>query len=99
MLEETSEGKDEGEEARKTAARALRVRRQPSPIQTLTVGPGITPGLRIAPLAGYTAGGDFHPAPKVSKARISPECGRGVKVRHDTDGFVGTPAKGPIYIR
>ena len=37
-----------------------------SPIQTLTVGPGVTPGLRLAPLADYTAGGDLHPALKTS---------------------------------
>jgi hypothetical protein len=45
-----------------------RVGTEPSPIQTVTVGPGVSPDLRIAPLAGYTAGGDFHPAPKVSRA-------------------------------
>jgi hypothetical protein len=48
-------------------ARAIARVREPSPIQTLTVGPGVSPDLRIAPLAGYTAGGDFHPAPKVSR--------------------------------
>jgi hypothetical protein len=48
----------------------------PSPIQTLTVGPGISPGqpviadnsaLRVAGLAcaDLTAGREFHPAPKV----------------------------------
>ena len=34
-------------------------------IRTLTVGPGVTPDLLTIPkdaLAGYTAGGDFHPA-------------------------------------
>lgn len=66
-----------GENARKTRARAdhpeataPRRQRIPSPIQTVTVGPGVPPDLRKIPLAGYTAGGDFHPAPKVSKARI-----------------------------
>ncbi len=48
--------------------RSSALSRIPSPIQTVTVGPGVSPDLRIAPLAGYTAGGDFHPAPKVSRA-------------------------------
>ena len=41
-----------------------------SPIQTVTVGPGITPGqlpsARTEALADSTAGGDFHPALKTS---------------------------------
>lgn len=45
----------------------------PSPIRPLTVGSGITPDLltlKIQALAGFTlsritAGGEFHPAPKV----------------------------------
>ena len=41
-----------------------------SPIQTVTVGPGITPGqlplARTKALADSTAGGDFHPALKTS---------------------------------
>jgi len=39
----------------------------PSPIQTVTVGSGIAPDPafdRGLGLAGFTAGGDFHPAPK-----------------------------------
>ena len=39
----------------------------PSFIRTVTVGPGISPGrLPLGPraLAGFTAGGDFHPALK-----------------------------------
>ena len=39
----------------------------PSPIQTLTVGPGISPGQSsLGGVAGYTAGREFHPAPKDS---------------------------------
>lgn len=34
----------------------------PSPIQTLTVGPGISPDQRL--LAGYTAGTELHRSPK-----------------------------------
>lgn len=34
----------------------------PSPIQTLTVGSGISPDQRL--LAGYTAGTEFHRSPK-----------------------------------
>ncbi len=44
--------------------------KEPSPIQTVTVGPGVSPDLQIAPLAGFTAGGDFHPALKVSKVPL-----------------------------
>ena len=39
----------------------------PSFIRTVTVGPEISPGrlpLRLRVLAGFTAGGDFHPALK-----------------------------------
>jgi len=38
-----------------------------SPIQTFTVGPGVSPDLSpciTGRLAGFTAGRDFHPAPK-----------------------------------
>jgi hypothetical protein len=35
-------------------------------IQTLTVGPGISPDQSCsAGVAGFTAGGDLHPAPKI----------------------------------
>jgi hypothetical protein len=40
------------------------VKRTSSFIRTLTVGPGVTPDLRISALAGFTAGGELHPAPK-----------------------------------
>ena len=38
--------------------------RPPSPIQTFTVGSGITPDRPIR-LAGFTAGRDLHPALKI----------------------------------
>ncbi len=50
-------------------ARTRRSRCSPtSPIQTLTVGPGIPPGRPFAAANGsraMTVGGDFHPAPKL----------------------------------
>ena len=41
----------------------------PSPIRTVTVGTGVSPVLRVA-LAGFTAGREFHPAPKISADSI-----------------------------
>lgn len=38
----------------------------PSLIQTVTVGIGIAPIPAPRALADYTAGGDFHPAPKTT---------------------------------
>jgi hypothetical protein len=62
-------GETAGPDVRRAEVSArFRARVKPSPIQTVTVGPGVSPDLRIAPLAGYTAGGDFHPAPKVSRS-------------------------------
>ncbi len=47
----------------------LRFNARPSPIQTFTVGPGISPGQWRHRLNRHsralTAGGDFHPAPKI----------------------------------
>jgi len=40
-------------------------KRKSSPLQTFTVGFGISPNRPHARLAGYTAGREFHPAPKI----------------------------------
>jgi hypothetical protein len=43
-------------------------------IRTLTVGPGISPDLltlHLQALAGYTAGGEFHPALKTYAKSIA----------------------------
>jgi len=49
-------------------------------IQTVTVGPGVKPGLlaqvRDLPLADYTAGGDLHPAHEKGATLLSVQVGR-----------------------
>ena len=43
----------------------------PSLIQTILSVPELRRFLRLTPLAAYTAGGDFHPAPKTNMRLFS----------------------------